>query len=357
MQINQIPNYQTYTYNTAKTSNYANGTVKANDVTFTGKINIEPDNLVKKIKDFFEVIKSSYASIKAKKVEKTQTIIDIENNRQLQEEARRVAIAKKREETLAIARKNLEEERRLRQELSDQRIESYKKANPESLAKEYRRLLEENDIVWSARIKQILKSKGYALLDGEAVKEYSRKAYRPLEILPIDDIPNSTYAARMIHNPPLVQSSDIMTFPARGNYSLDNIGVYNFNIAQRHFGQIRFPGTKFSANTGMEIPGAERGWTMAHSYRPNLIDYDKYHYCTTLSYRHEANYLGQAPGFSFVIDGEISAKELDEIKNIFIDSGLMEKLLKSAGNREEAINIFQEMAEIIVKQLNGVSSN
>ena len=303
------------------------------------------------------MIKTSFKETKARKVAEKQALIDAENKRLAKEEAKRAEILRKRKEMAEIAQKNLEQERKLRQQFDNQRIEGYKKLHPASLAKEYRRCLEQNDIVWTAKIKQILKDRGYALLDGKAVKEYSRKAYRPLEILPIDDIPNSTYAARMIHNPPLVQSPDIMTFPARGNYSLDNIGVYNFNITQRHFGQIRFPGTKFSANTGMEIPGAERGWTMAHSYRPNLIDYDKYHYCTTLSYRHEANYLGQAPGFSFVIDGEISAKELDEIKNIFIDSGLMEKLLKSAGNREEAINIFQEMAEIIVKQLNGVSTN
>ena len=249
MQITQIQSYNNTQYNRKITPSKTILKNQTDSVTFTGA-KFEPETFTKKIKDFIDLIKTSFKETKARKVAEKQALIDAENKRLAKEEAKRAEILRKRKEMAEIAQKNLEQERKLRQQFDNQRIEGYKKLHPASLAKEYRRCLEQNDIVWTAKIKQILKDRGYALLDGKAVKEYSRKAYRPLEILPIDDIPNSTYAARMIHNPPLVQSPDIMTFPARGNYSLDNIGVYNFNITQRHFGQIRFPGTKFSANTG-----------------------------------------------------------------------------------------------------------
>ena len=351
MQISQVQNYTNTQYNKNLTKQKFVSKNKLDCVAFTG-VKPEPESLTKKLKNIIDIIKTSIQEIRTQKVEKKQTLIDSEKVRTAEEEAKHIAYLKKREETIATVRRNLEEERKLRENFEKQRIENYKKLNPDSLAKEYRRCIEENNIIWSQKIKQILKSRGYAIIDGEAVREYSHKAYRPLEILPIDDIPNSSYAARMIQNPPYFQSSDIMELPTRGNYSLDNIGIYNFNFTQSHFGQIRFPGTKFSANTGLEIPGIERGWTMAHSYRPNLRDYEKYHYCTTLSYRHDQNYLGQAPGFSFLIEGELQAKELEELKNMFIDSGLMEKLLKSEGNKEEATRIFKDMAEIIVNYLN-----
>ena len=356
MQITQIQSYTNTQYNRNLALSKTILKNQTDSITFTGA-KLEPETFTKKIKDFIELIKTSFKEVKVRKAAQKQALLDAEKKRLAREEARRAEILRKQREMTEIAQKNLEQERKLRQAYDNQRIEGYKKTHPATLAKEYRRCLEQSDIVWTARIKQILKSRGYALLDGKAVKEYSPKAYRPLEILPYDDIPNSSYAARMIQNPPLVTNSDIMPLPTIGNYTLENIGVYNFNITQSHFGQVRFPGTKFGANIGLEIPGAERGWTMTHSYRPNLKDCDKYHYCTALSYRHEVNYLGQAPGFTFLIEGDIKASELEELKNTFIDSGLMEKLLKSSGNKEEATKIFQEMAEIIVKQLNRIPAN
>ncbi len=354
MQISQIQSYTNTQYNKNITPSKTILKNQTDIVTFAGA-KLEPETFTKKLKDIIDLIKTSFKETKARKIAEKQALIEAENKRLAKEEAKRAEILRKRKEMAEIAQKNLEQERKLRQQFDNQRIEGYKKLHPASLAKEYRRCVEQNDIVWTAKIKQILKDRGYALLDGKAVKEFSPKAYRPLEVLPYGDVPNSSYSARMLPNPPLVKSSDIMGLPTRGNYSLDNIGIYNFDITQKHYGQVRFPGTKFGANIGLEIPGVERGWTMTHSYRPNLKDCDKYHYCTALSYRHEENYLGQAPGFTFLIEGEIQPKELEELKNIFITNGLMEKLLKSAGNKEEATKTFQEMAEIIVNYLNKIN--
>ena len=354
MQISQIQSYNSSQHNRKVTPSKTILKNQTDRVTFAGA-KLEPETFTKKLKDIIDLIKTSFKETKARKVAEKQALIDAENKRLAKEEAKRAEILRKRKEMAEIAQKNLEQERKLRQQIDNQRIERYKKLHPASLAKEYRRCVEQNDIVWTAKIKQILKDRGYALLDGKAVKEFSPKAYRPLEVLPYDDIPNSSYSARRLPNPPLVKSSDVMELPIRGNYSLDNIGIYNFDITQKHYGQMRFPKTKFGANIGLEIPGVERGWTMSHSYRPNLKDCDKYHYCTALSYRHEENYLGQAPGFTFLIEGEIQPKELEELKNIFITNGLMEKLLKSVGNKEEATKTFQEMAEIIVNYLNKIN--
>ena len=353
MQINRIQNYQVNNQYNSRLDRQTRPQ-QLNNIYFSGRPKLETKSFFKKLDEFVDLLKSSYKETKAKKAAKKQALIDAENKAKAREEAKRIALLRKKEEMTAIANKNLEEERKLRQQFDNERLERYKKLHPASLAKEYRRCLEQNDIVWITKIKHILKSRGYALIDGKAVKEYTPKAYRPLEILPFDDIPNSTYAAKMIKNPPLVKDSGIMSLPTRGNYTLGNIGIYNFDFSQKHFGQIRFPETQFGANTGLEIPGISRGWTMSHSYRPNLRDYNKYHYCTSLSYKHEENYIGQAPGFTFLIEGDIQAKELEEIKDMFIENGLMEKLLKSMGDREKSTETFKEMAEMIVNHLNKV---
>lgn len=356
MQIEHIKIISTSKYNKNNTSQrISNSNYKSDEVSFSGKPKLETDTITKKIKDFVEIVKEAFKDLKKQKADKKQAIIDAEKRIQAEEEIRRAKMLQKREENIALAQRNREEERKLREALENQRFERYKSTHPATLAKEYLRCQEQNDIVWAMKIKQILKSRGYAILDGKAVKEFSQKAYRPLEIIPYSEIPNNTYIARMADNPPLVKNPDIISFPERGNYSLANIGIYNYSLAQNHYGQFKFPTTRFGANTGLEIPGQERGWTMTHSYRPNLMDYDKYHYCTVLSYKHEENYLKQAPGFSILIEGEIQPKELEELKNIFITNGLMEKLLKSAGNKEEATKTFQEMAEIIVNYLNKIN--
>ena len=353
MQIEHIQIISTSKYNQNKASQrITNNNYKNDEVSFSGKPKLEAETLTKKFKNFVETVKEALIDLRKEKAEKKQTLIEAERRIQEAEEVRRAKILQKREENIALAQRNREEERKLRQEFENQRFESYKKAHPATLAKEYKRCQEMNDIVWTVKIKQILKSRGYALLDGKAVKEFSPKAYRPLEIVPYNEVPNSTYIARMTINPSLVKNPDIISLPERGQYSLANIGIYNYSLTQNHYGQLRFPTTRFGANIGLEIPGQERGWTMTHSYRPNLKDCDKYHYCTTLSYRHEENYLKQAPGFSILIEGEIQAKELEEIKNIFIENGFMEKLFKSSGNHEEAKDTFKKMAETIVNYLN-----
>ncbi len=353
MQIEHIQIISTSKYKQNKASQrITNNNYKTDEVSFSGKPKLETESITKRVKDFVEIVKEAFKDSRKQKADKKQALIDAEKRLQAAEEARRAKMLQKREENIALAQRNRDEERKLREALENQRLERYEKAHPATLAKEYLRCQEQNDIVWAMKIKQILKSRGYATLDGKAVKEFSPKAYRPLEIIPYSEIPNSTYIARMTANPPLVKNPDIISFPEKGNYSLANIGIYNYSLTQNHYGQFKFPTTRFGANTGLEIPGQERGWTMTHSYRPNLMDYDKYHYCTVLSYRHEENYLKQAQGFSILIEGEIQAKELEEIKNIFIENGLMEKLLKSSGNHEEAKDTFAKMAEIIVNYLN-----
>ena len=96
---------------------------------------------------------------------------------------------------------------------------------------------------------------------------------------------------------------------------------------------------------------------MSHSYRGNLMDLDKAHYCTTLSYNHEKNIHGFSPGFSIHIEGLIPESDIEKIKNLLINNGLMEKIIKAEGKEEECGKIFIEMINEIMNFLNATHTN
>ena len=123
MQISQVQNYTNTQYNKNLTKQKFVSKNNLDCVTFTG-VKPEPESLTKKLKNIIDIIKTSIQEIRTKKVEKKQTLIDSEKVRTAEEEARHLAYIKKREETIAAARRNLEEERKLRENFEKQRIEN-----------------------------------------------------------------------------------------------------------------------------------------------------------------------------------------------------------------------------------------
>ena len=359
MKINSIQNITINTYtdnNSYKTQNRSYNAYNTSSITFTRALKPEPESLLKRIKDLFEYpIKIIKNNIK-KRAEAKQLLIDEKRQIEAEEEARRLAIIKRREQ-LDKERKLAEEKAKIERKQAEKlKIENYRTSSVDLLAIEYNNYLKANDHIWARHIKNILKEKGFVLIDGKPVKEFTPEAYRQLEVLPYDELSGATFIPRLGTNPPLIENANIVAPPARGNYTLANFSVYNLNYAQRGFGQVKYPGTIFSANTGMDIPAKERGWAMSHSYRGNLMNLDKVHYCTTLSYNHEKNIHGFSPGFSIHIEGQIPEADIEKIKNLLINNGHMEKIIKAEGKEEECGKIFIEIINEIMNFLNSTHS-